>query len=281
MADTNAIWTTTNPQTTGLAASVGTMAYYVTGGAATQLYKYAGANTNWCIIPSTGAGEVVTADPRSGGLARQIGTRVLYVSGGVGIALYKYGTGNTNWATWSPVANAINLSANGLIHPSNCSMVSSTRATASQTAYATYMGRTQTPISTITMYYSVTTAATGAVTYAEWAVATGAPTQAADPSLTLPAQTVADVSAQYTSIGSYSATITPTAAIAGGTHWWLVFGSQQATQAPVIRAHSGANPHDIAESGTRANFRPSTNTGSANTWTRDTTQAKMWPVVLL
>jgi len=167
----------------------------------------------------------------------------------------------------------------GRLHPSNCSHLSTTRATTSAVAYATYMGRCPFTLSSIVLYYSVTTGTGGTITYAEWAFATGAPLQGADPSLTFPAQTVGNVAAQINAIGSYSCTITPAVAIDAGTDFWLVYSSQQTAGAPVIRAHTGNNPHDLGDGATRAAFRPSINTGAAFTFTRDTTEAQMWPVI--
>lgn len=94
---------TSDPRSAGLAGRIGDVVHYVTGGAATALFRYGNGDTEWIEALADGQAEVVTADPRSGGLDRRVGSRVLYVPvSGPSVLLYRYSSAAaTNWCTWS------------------------------------------------------------------------------------------------------------------------------------------------------------------------------------
>ena len=107
-------FTTTDPKG-GRAANVGTTVLYVTGGEATQYYKYGAGDTAWCVFDgaSPSGAEPTTADPRSVGLARTVGATCLYVTGGHGQVLYKYGATDTEWCVFDPLAAYVEAAAAG------------------------------------------------------------------------------------------------------------------------------------------------------------------------
>lgn len=99
-------YVTSDPRSSGLAAVVGSSVLYVpaigpTAGVATQLYKYATGDTDWCTLLAGAGATPVTADPRTAGRAGPVDARVLYVTGGEGTLLYKYGTSDTAWCECS------------------------------------------------------------------------------------------------------------------------------------------------------------------------------------
>lgn len=116
-------WTTTDPRTgSGLAASVGDVVGYISGGTLTTLAKSGTATTDWAVIPSTMPAppmsqsrcDVATTDPRTAGRAAKLDTVVLYYTAGTGLYLIKYGTGDTQWV---PLPGAVTSGGGGATLP--------------------------------------------------------------------------------------------------------------------------------------------------------------------
>lgn len=276
------LFTSTDP-TSGLDAPVGTVAYYVSGGAATQYFKYGAATTHWCTVPIEGGAEPVTADPRSGGLARPIGHRVLYVTGGAGTSLYKYGAGDTNWCTWdrgwggsSGLSDSNRMSS--IITPPAlfCGGQASVRNTGDDSTNAVYMGRMPYALSSasVDVFLRVTTAyvAGTGTSWAEVAIATGSIVSGGSPSVTPKAYT--DVSGTINSTGIKKIVVTGVT-ISSGADWWILIANKlgAAGTAAIIRGLSVGDDLVVGQVGTRASFRPSTNIGVSGTLTVDANTA--------
>lgn len=139
-----------------------------------------------------------------------------------------------------------------------------TKTITSTNSFAVYMGKAPRPLTSVVMRYRVTTAA-ATITWAEVALAKGAPVLAGNPSLTVVG--TADVSAVINSTGQKSTTINVNGAqtVGEGDDLWLLIGNQ-ATTAAVVRAQSIA---DDLQAGFQASAvqRPSLIVGTPTSFT--------------
>lgn len=128
--------------------------------------------------------------------------------------------------------------------------LTATKVITSTNSFAVYMGRAGAAYTTITLRLRVTTAA-ATITWAEVAIATGAPVLGGNPSLTRRGFT--NTAAIVNSAGQKSIAVT-VSGIAAGDHLWAIIGNQ-ATTAAVIR---GGLADDL-QAGTQASVvvRPS------------------------
>lgn len=142
--------------------------------------------------------------------------------------------------------------------------LTSVKSLTTTNAFAVYVGRAPRALSGIEVRYRVTTAA-ATITWAEVAVAKGAPTFGTNPNLTVVGW--ADVSAVINSTGQKSTTINVSSgqAINEGDDLWLLIGNQ-ATTVGVVRALSIA---DDLQTGVQASAvqRPSLIVGSPTSFT--------------
>jgi hypothetical protein len=109
--------------------------------------------------------------------------------------------------------------------------LTATKTITSTNSFAVYMGRAGASYTTITLRFRVTTQA-ATITWAEVAIATGAPVLGGNPSLTRRGFT--NTAAIVNSLGLKSVAVTVSGIVAGD-HLWAVIGNQ-ATTAAVIRA---------------------------------------------
>lgn len=147
--------------------------------------------------------------------------------------------------------------------------------------FALYMGKAPAAIAaggTLRMRYQVTTAA-ATITWAELAVATGAPVAGGNPTLTV--QGFANVAAVVNSTGlkTTAVTISVGQSIAAGDDIWLLVGCQ-ATTACALRAQSIA---DTLQTGAQASgvLRPSLIVGTPTAYTIEgTTTLAAWLAIV-
>ena len=200
------------------------------------------------------AGEVLGYDGK---------TFTLYNTGGVP-KLYGINSPNATSVMMSPAFATANLT--------------SVRSITSTNSYAVYVGKAPRAITSASVRYRVTTAAI-TVTWAEVALATGAPVVGGNPTLTV--RGYADVAAVVTSTGQFTTSVTLSAgqAINEGDDVWIVYGNRASTVS-VLRAQSIA---DDIQAGVFAYLttRPSLNVGSGQSYTIDAANAIMPWVALV
>jgi hypothetical protein len=155
----------------------------------------------------------------------------------------------------------------------------STKSLTTGTAFAAYLGKAQAALGTIKVQYRVTTAyvAGGGTPYCEIAVATGAPSIGANPTLTVVGY--ADISAVANSTGIKTTTITVSGgqAINEGDDLWIIIGNKTTTTVAVVRAESIADDLQAGFQAAVATTQPSAVVGTPTVYTVEgATVLAMW-----
>lgn len=156
--------------------------------------------------------------------------------------------------------------------------IATTKTITSTNSYALYMGKAGSALTSIKVRYRVTTAA-ATITWAEFALAKGAPVAAGNPTLTVVGY--ADVSGVINSTGQKTTTINVSGgqSVAATDDIWLLVGNQ-ATTAAVLRGCSAA---DDLQTGAQASAaqRPSLIVGTATAYTLEgNTAAAAWLAIV-
>lgn len=148
--------------------------------------------------------------------------------------------------------------------------LTSTRTLTSGTTFAVYVGRVPRSVASVQARFRVTTAA-ATITWAEAAIAKGAVSLAANPSLTVVG--FADISTPIASTGQKSVTINVSSGqvVNEGDQLWLLLGNN-ATTAGIVRAQSIADDLQVGCQASLAT-RPSLNVGVAQTYTLESATA--------
>lgn len=148
--------------------------------------------------------------------------------------------------------------------------LTSVRSITSGNSYAVYVGKAPRSLTSASVRYRVTTAAI-TVTWAEVALAKGSPNVGGNPTLTVVGYT--DVAAVVTATGQFTTSVSVSSgqAINEGDDLWVLYGNNAST-VTVLRAQSIA---DDLQAGVFAwlSTRPSTNVGSGQSYTLDSSTA--------
>lgn len=143
--------------------------------------------------------------------------------------------------------------------------LTATKSLTSNSAFAVYMGRAPAALTSVQARYRVTTAAV-TITWAEVALAKGAPVVGGNPTLTVVGFT--NVAAVVNSTGQKTTTISVSGgqSVAAGDDVWLIIGNQSTTAA-IVRAQSIADDLQTGTQASRAATRPSLAVGGGQVYT--------------
>lgn len=204
---------------------------------------------------------VVAAPDTGGGLAADLGS--LALDNTTGIVYRKSGVADTAWtamttATEAPVYPRYPI-------PTWTTSTSSFKTLINTEAYANYFGKAGQALTQVSARFQVTTAGAG-LTWAEVAVAKGAPVNGAGTSLTVVGY--ASVAAVFNSLGAKNVAIPLTTPLVASDDLWLII-AQAATVTNIGLWASQIG--DQTQGGTilqnGASFRPSLNVGVATAFT--------------
>lgn len=205
---------------------------------------------------------VATAPNTGGGLAADLGS--LALDNVAGIVYYKSGAADTDWTALGAASTPTPIYPRYPI-PTFVTGTSATKLLSNTEAYANYYGKAGQALTQVTARLQVLTPGAG-LTWAEIAVAKGAPALAAGTNLTVVGY--ANVAAIINSLGSKSVAIPLTTPLVATDDLWLVYGSSATVTSPSLW---GSNIGDQTQAGTilqnGASFRPSLNVGVATAFT--------------
>jgi biotin carboxyl carrier protein len=144
---------------------------------------------------------------------------------------------------------------------------SSTRSLTKGDAFAVYIGRAERALTAVGVRWNVTTAAGATVSWAEVAIATGAPVPGANASLTVVGYQ--DVASDITGTGVRTTDVQVSSgqSIQEGDDVWVILAHDGSGTTAVARAQSIADELEACMSATRT-VRPSTAVGTAQTYTK-------------
>lgn len=205
---------------------------------------------------------VATAPDTGGGLAADLGS--LAMDNVTGIVYRKSGAGDTAWTSLTPAAATPPVYPRYPI-PTWTTSTSSFKTLINTEAYANYFGKAGQALTQVSARFQVTTAGAG-LTWAEVAVAKGAPVNGAGTSLTVVGY--ASVAAVFNSLGAKNVAIPLTTPLVASDDLWLII-AQAATVTNIGLWASQIG--DQTQGGTilqnGASFRPSLNVGVATAFT--------------
>lgn len=202
---------------------------------------------------------VTTAPNTGGGLAADLGS--LAFDSVIGIVYIKAGVADTDW---EPIEATPPVYPRYPI-PTFVTSTSSSKTLTNTEAYANYYGKAGQALTQVTARLQVLTAGAG-LTWAEVAVAKGAPVLAAGTNLTVVG--FLSVAAIINSLGSKSVAIPLTTPLIATDDLWLIYASSATVTSPALWA---SNIGDQTQAGTilqnGVSFRPSLNVGVATAFT--------------
>lgn len=217
------------------------------------------------------------ADPQAApGRAARLGSLLLRVRPDDGRAAYylKSGPLDTDWDRLVPSGDRTMP-----MFPPYVSSIAGGVAIGNGQSFTSYIGRAPMDLTSVTVRWEATTAATGssAATWAECAIATGPIVPGGDPVLTVVGY--ADIWTRVSgTLATVNSTVVPVREIPAGTDIWVIHGARAVTTSPQFRAMTG---EALACGATaRATVRPSTVVGRETTFLRWTTVATTPYVVL-